>query len=620
MKQKLLVLVCVFLLTFLSGYGQTHSVYKELQHRKSSVETLNFTEPFLLPSDSKKLENDFKKVLFDVNDIQLFEYKTTDLFNKEVRGVVKFKIPYGKQVFDIEAFESSEGLEDLVVTTGKGSEVKVDLKVKVFKGVLANDEKSLVSLTFFNDEISGFISSPSLGDYNVEKLSQSNLIAIYPTENLSIKNNFVCGVVDDEKEQNKEVFVQSNYAAVPTLNKCVRLFFETRYDIYEQKHSVLEVIKFVTILYTQTETIYYNEGIQTKFSGLIVWDVPDPYGIKYQETEPLLPKFRSYRTSFNGDLGQLLTFETSGGRAYLDKLCKSGAVGVSGVHNSVDNIFPNYSWNGSVISHEFGHSLGSNHTHGCYWGPNRNTVVDGCGQTADITKYNENCGSRGYNFINYVPPLHGGTIMSYCHLLSNVQISFSNGFGPEPGDLIRSRVARASCLQSCNYCPEDSTVIREVGAGTYERLKTVNSLIAQNIILGNAIYTAGNEVVLQPGFHAKEGAYFNAYIANCVGENYLISTTDLADSSNKPPVEEDKATKKLTIHPNPTTGTFYISYPYNGVNTYYVEIYDIKGKKVLEQKLTKENNKVFLQQSYKGVYSIRFYENNQVILDKIILK
>src|SRR5690606_38736570 len=42
-----------------------------------------------------------------------------------------------------------------------------------------------------------------------------------------------------------------------------------------------------------------------------------------------------------------------------------------------------------------------------------------------------------------------GTIMSYCHLIGGVGINFNNGFGPQPGNLIRARVDQASCLESC---------------------------------------------------------------------------------------------------------------------------------------------------------------------------
>ncbi len=80
--------------------------------------------------------------------------------------------------------------------------------------------------------------------------------------------------------------------------------------------------------------------------------------------------------------------------------------------------------------------FGSQHTHACVWNGNK-TAIDGC--------YNieGSCPNPG------IPsPQQGGTIMSYCHL-TNAGIKFSNGFGLQPGNVIRSKVAAASCLTSC---------------------------------------------------------------------------------------------------------------------------------------------------------------------------
>jgi hypothetical protein len=89
-----------------------------------------------------------------------------------------------------------------------------------------------------------------------------------------------------------------------------------------------------------------------------------------------------------------------------------------------------------VVTHEIGHNLGSSHTHACVWNGN-NTAIDGCGPTAG---YSEGCTAA-------LPV--AGTIMSYCHLVSGVGIDFNLGFGPQPGDRIRSEVYNAPCLAAC---------------------------------------------------------------------------------------------------------------------------------------------------------------------------
>jgi len=127
-----------------------------------------------------------------------------------------------------------------------------------------------------------------------------------------------------------------------------------------------------------------------------------------------------------------------------------------------------YSWDVHVVTHEFGHLLGSEHTHACVWNGN-NTAIDGCESV------------EGSCTQPPLPPTRTGTIMSYCH--QNVGINFNLGFGPQPGNVIRNRVSNASCLSyfitgpdvigaSCqatytiSNLPPGATYVRwEVGAG-----------------------------------------------------------------------------------------------------------------------------------------------------------
>ncbi|GEM_PF-1291345 len=615
MKQKLLLLIGFFLVSFLSGYGQTYSVFKEVQDRKTN-RSLGIKSPDLHSNDAvfKKnisLSKNFKSVFFDEQDMQILAYDAQQIFDKRKTikgGILSLKIPYKNTFFEIEAFEIEEQLDDFKVTDSKGRAVVVDLKMKHFSGVLKDDEKSLVSLTFFDDEVNGFISSSVLGDFNIEKLKNSTLMVVFPIDNIKEVGGFECKERERATKDTVIIDAELDIEKNNVLNKCTSLYFETAYNIFQENGSSFNTVsRYVRKIYNQVATLYYNEGIKTRISEIRIWDTPSPFNTS--DLYDLLDSFTDTRHHFNGDLAMLLTYGSgASGVAYVDGLCASDVKYRKGatIINRNDNFdaFSFYSRSVKVVSHEFGHLFGSNHTHACKWNGN-NTVIDGCAAPEG------NCNSGS------IPAL--GTIMSYCDHLSNSSVHFSMGFGPQPGDVMRYRVSTANCLGSCTICFEDLTIFKTVPWNDYARV-SAKSLNAINVIQGNAVYTASDYILLRPGFHAKEGAYFNTYIAYCVGEKTLTSSTDLDVISNNLLVEEDKATKKLIIHPNPTSGTFYISYPYDDVNTYYIEIYGIKGKKVHEQKLSSKNNKVVLEQADKGVYSIRFYENKHVVLDKLILK
>ncbi|MEK7816704.1 MAG: M12 family metallo-peptidase, partial [Actinomycetota bacterium] len=164
---------------------------------------------------------------------------------------------------------------------------------------------------------------------------------------------------------------------------------------------------------------------------------PDSYPTS--STSAAHNSFKSTRPNYNGDVAHLISrgAPSGGGIAWVDALCSSYGYAYSYI-NSTYQGFPTYSWSVEVVTHEMGHNLGSPHTHACAWNGN-NTAIDGCGPQAGA---NEGCTAP-------LPPAGGGTIMSYCHLVSGIGISFTNGFGTQPGNRIRTEITNAPCLVVC---------------------------------------------------------------------------------------------------------------------------------------------------------------------------
>ncbi len=329
-----------------------------------------------------------------------------------------------------------------------------------FWGIIHNNPQSLVCISLFDKELMGVVSSEN-GHFTIGALTGSTEKAhiIYKDADLKNTPEFNCSTDDNLHKIGEDVSADSRSVGP---DNCVRMFIETDYTLFQNKGSVANVVTYMTGVFSQVSALYTNESVNVVLHDLFVWDITDPY--TGPAASNYLTQFRDAKNGvFNGDLAHLVGINGLGGVAYLDVLCNGFySVGYSSINATYSNV-PTYSWTVEVLTHEIGHNLGSSHTHACVWNGN-NTAIDGCGPTAG---YSEGCTAA--------LPTNGGTIMSYCHLVSGVGINFNNGFGPQPGDRIRNEVYNAPCLNACGGG----------GACTYT---TINS---NNFESGFGIWTDG---------------------------------------------------------------------------------------------------------------------------------
>ncbi len=360
---------------------------------------------------------------------------------------IELKIPYQGKSIAVQLYKVNLFAEGFHVDTDKSKNINYQ-KGTYYRGIIKEDLNSVACFNFFENECNGIISSNELSNLVIGKLEKANNISdyvIYRDEDLKISTNLDCHTKDvaqsnDQKNNENQKNTQST--------RCVTMYFEIDNNLYQSNSSnSTTTTNWMTSVYNNVQTLYNNDGITVSLKSLYIWTTPDPYeGIGTSSTD-YKTKFHEIRPIFDGDVGQLIGIDPGGLGGVADTingLCNSNNHSYSDVNFTYISV-PTYSWTIQVITHEFGHLLGSPHTHACAWNGN-NTPIDNCGPKA--------IGSTGEGYSCYTPPgiipstTTKGTIMSYCHLISGVGISFNNGFGPQPKAKILNAVNNGTCLST----------------------------------------------------------------------------------------------------------------------------------------------------------------------------
>ncbi len=500
--KKIYLILCI-LIHFIT-YSQRKIAEKVSELIEANIKFDHFSIFEITTNTDKKIKTvvdnaSFAKIkLNNVNNILDNKYDFLEL-----------EIPYNNQIIEIQMYKVDIYATDFHADTDKSVNVKYE-KGLHYRGVIKGDLNSLVSFNFFKNECNGQISSNIFKNIVVGKLQNENNTTnyiIYKDTDLKIANSFNCQTKSDNNSNLEKIDKSRNNLST----RCVTFYFEIDYDLYQQNgSSTTATINWMASNFNNVQTIYNNDGIIVGLKSTFIWTNPDIYStLNYTSSEQYLYRFHEERPVFDGDLGQLVGIDSGGlgGVAVgLNGLCTNNNFSYSDVFFDFENV-PIFSWNTVAISHEFGHLMGSAHTHDCAWNGNE-TRIDNCGPNSG------NLGTGNCVDIGNLTPSNGGTIMSYCHLTS-VGINFANGFGPQPAARILAKVNGSSCLSTdcVNTCTNDilSSTVSNV---------TTNSGTITWIEQGGG---QTSEVAIYP-LSATTGVYSNPTVNNFTGSNLLPNT------------------------------------------------------------------------------------------------
>lgn len=449
MKKHLLIVLSFF--CFLSSFGQNKIGQKMQQLQKENAQ---FSSMSVLTIDNSISKKDIDKAVSQATLAKL----DIDKINQIASGQFEFlelEIPYLNQNVKIQLYRVDIFSEDFKIDTDKNKNIAYQKGI-YYRGIIKDNMHSVAAFNFFNGEFNGIFSSDQFGNVvvgKIDKPNNQNDYIVYSDVNLKVINDFQCHV-DDEKTAPIEASTMNREV---NTNKCVTFYFEIDNDVFQNNNNSTTITSnWMTSVFNNVQTLFDNDGITTALKSLYIWTSPDIYDGIGPASSDYLYAFASNRPVFNGDVGMLVGIDPGGlgGVAFLNQVCDNLNYAYADLNGISYSTVPTYSWTTQVMTHEFGHSLGSPHTHRCAWNGN-NTSIDGCGTQAGY--------SEGSCATGPIPsPVDKGTIMSYCHLIQGVGINFANGFGPQPANLIFNTVNGKSCLSTdcVNTCINTVTGIQ----------------------------------------------------------------------------------------------------------------------------------------------------------------
>lgn len=330
------------------------------------------------------------------------------------------------------------------VMTDTGEQIVRPHQLPIFVGTVVGDPDSLVILALPAGGVLHIVVTSPHGVREFKRAGQEDSWHTMSSERVESGSGFRC--FNDELVQPAEVvpiddiIAGEEKSAVKVTTYEATVAIETDHEFYQLFNDVTAATDYLGTVIASASAIYERDlSVELGIGDVFLWQTSsDPWDST--DAVSLLTEFGDYwhsnRSGVDRDVAQFFSGKNlGGGVSWLQALCMTDFwcptcnpqawVGAYSVCGNIDGTFdpgstnPWVRWDLICSAHELGHSFSSPHTH-CYndWPNAGDEPVDECysGESG--------CFSGATQL-----PSDGGTIMSYCHLLSGGLANINLYFG-----------------------------------------------------------------------------------------------------------------------------------------------------------------------------------------------
>jgi len=177
-----------------------------------------------------------------------------------------------------------------------------------------------------------------------------------------------------------------------------------------------------------------------------------------------------------------------------------------------------------------------------------------------------------------------------------------------------------------NGIPSDLNITANVNSASTDHQEAQNKITANNTIFSgaNAVYHAGNEVLLTSGFDALNNSKFRAYIEGCSG-GFILRQSENETNEQTLKIKEEIIVlndNDLIVYPNPTKGIINIKLKGILLDNSTIQVYSFSGALVSSNTISKKNVSSYelnLSNLQTGLYLIKVtLEGGKILSNKIV--